>query len=304
MKHSIIDRCTNSIDIKVSCARRSTSYRYSVGCIGGLIGRAPNANKTAIRYCKNTGQLHFAGDVSVAQRSYCGGIIGYGNIPIEYCENTPSLPFVCEQDATYDDVYIGGITGQGGDSDILCCRSVMDSVVIIKCRDAMIGGIDAMRVSAYEDKIKNCYSYIGKIHVKDENSGTLYYGGILSRAYDFNTSGPKASFSNNDVEIVTGKQIEGVHDGSTSFSSSQMQTTAFLDELNMFSMFEMEGPKWTMPDNVGFPYIAEFYQPSAVRDIRTIRNSNATPIYNLRGQRLASPQKGIDIIDGKKVVVK
>ncbi len=32
--------------------------------------------------------------------------------------------------------------------------------------------------------------------------------------------------------------------------------------------------------------------------------SNNTPIYNLHGQRLAAPQKGINIIGGKKVVVK
>ena len=36
-------------------------------------------------------------------------------------------------------------------------------------------------------------------------------------------------------------------------------------------------------------------------------NSDATrdtPVYNIRGQRLSAPQKGINIIDGRKVVVK
>jgi hypothetical protein len=33
-------------------------------------------------------------------------------------------------------------------------------------------------------------------------------------------------------------------------------------------------------------------------------NDDNTPIYNLRGQRLSSPQKGINIINGKKVIVK
>ncbi len=36
-------------------------------------------------------------------------------------------------------------------------------------------------------------------------------------------------------------------------------------------------------------------------------NSDAprdTPVYNLRGQRLVAPQKGINIIGGRKVVVK
>jgi len=33
------------------------------------------------------------------------------------------------------------------------------------------------------------------------------------------------------------------------------------------------------------------------------RDKNA-PVYNLRGQRLSAPQKGINIVGGRKVVVK
>ena len=32
--------------------------------------------------------------------------------------------------------------------------------------------------------------------------------------------------------------------------------------------------------------------------------NTATPVYNLSGQRLMVPQKGINIVNGKKVVVK
>jgi len=35
-----------------------------------------------------------------------------------------------------------------------------------------------------------------------------------------------------------------------------------------------------------------------------VNGDKSAPIYNLRGQRLAAPQKGINIINGKKVVVK
>lgn len=43
--------------------------------------------------------------------------------------------------------------------------------------------------------------------------------------------------------------------------------------------------------------------PSVIDDIRT-ESSKDVPVYNLRGQRLAAPQKGINIIGGRKVVVK
>jgi len=43
--------------------------------------------------------------------------------------------------------------------------------------------------------------------------------------------------------------------------------------------------------------------PSGITDIR-MDSENQAPVYNLRGQRLAAPQKGINIIGGKKVVVK
>ncbi|MDE7089847.1 MAG: hypothetical protein K2O54_06980, partial [Prevotella sp.] len=43
--------------------------------------------------------------------------------------------------------------------------------------------------------------------------------------------------------------------------------------------------------------------PSNVNDIRTETGQDA-PVYDLRGQRLTAPQKGVNIIGGRKVVVK
>ena len=42
---------------------------------------------------------------------------------------------------------------------------------------------------------------------------------------------------------------------------------------------------------------------TGIRNI-TLDSQADTPIYNLLGQRLTAPQKGINIIGGKKVVVK
>ena len=43
---------------------------------------------------------------------------------------------------------------------------------------------------------------------------------------------------------------------------------------------------------------------TGISSITTDAIDSNTPIYNLRGQRLAAPQKGINIIGGKKVIVK
>lgn len=45
-------------------------------------------------------------------------------------------------------------------------------------------------------------------------------------------------------------------------------------------------------------------EATSIRSIRTADNSKYQPIYNLSGQRLSEPQKGINIIGGKKVVIK
>ena len=44
-------------------------------------------------------------------------------------------------------------------------------------------------------------------------------------------------------------------------------------------------------------------KPSSIRTI-VDKNATSAPIYNLSGQRLTKPQRGINVIKGKKVIVK
>ena len=43
---------------------------------------------------------------------------------------------------------------------------------------------------------------------------------------------------------------------------------------------------------------------TGIEEVTTDSDASDTPVYNLRGQRLTAPQKGINIIGGRKVVVK
>ena len=45
------------------------------------------------------------------------------------------------------------------------------------------------------------------------------------------------------------------------------------------------------------------YDPSGIQDITLDKDSNA-PVYDLNGRRLTEPAKGINIIGGKKTIVK
>ena len=43
---------------------------------------------------------------------------------------------------------------------------------------------------------------------------------------------------------------------------------------------------------------------SGINNIQNDANTGKTAIFNLSGQRLSAPQKGMNIINGKKVVIK
>ena len=44
--------------------------------------------------------------------------------------------------------------------------------------------------------------------------------------------------------------------------------------------------------------------PTAVSIAKADQPSKAAPVYSLSGQHLSQPQKGVNIVDGKKVVIK
>ena len=62
------------------------------------------------------------------------------------------------------------------------------------------------------------------------------------------------------------------------------------------------GSDWLIYDDFQLFYLGN--DPSV--GIANVENTNAqkSVIYNLQGQRLTAPQKGVNIINGKKVLVK
>ena len=52
-----------------------------------------------------------------------------------------------------------------------------------------------------------------------------------------------------------------------------------------------------------FKNIVEYIDPSGIQDVTLDKNTN-TPVYDLNGRRMTAPAKGINLIGGKKVLVR
>ena len=59
------------------------------------------------------------------------------------------------------------------------------------------------------------------------------------------------------------------------------------------------------PHRQSYIYVLGESNPDAIKDLKDLKDpKDLKAIYSLSGQRLAKPQRGINIIDGKKTVVR
>ena len=303
-----VENCKCEMPVKYS---RNVPNGGKVGkvYVGGMFGRCDDG---VISYCSHEGNVSCvqtpsdAGYSDVAS-AYVGGLIGkyagssWGNAILEYSENV-STTITCEvptnsKSGTWTNV--GGLFAEGF-GKVEHCRNVCNFDIThhgfaysSSSISVSIGGIGGESTATTID----CYSSVQKAVITSNRLNNVYYSGIGGNS---NTS--KANFSNSDVLIQTSRPLSRNYDGSTAFTSAQMQTTAFLEELNMYPMLEMDGPVWTQ-DEGGFPYIAKLHEVSGISPVIIGQKSN-TYIYTLSGQRLTSPKKGIYINGGKKYIVK
>lgn len=282
--------------------------------VGGIIGYLKSGN---IQNCVNLGSIKcYFRESMIPQGLSVSGIVGYCYYDgiIEYCENLSPLIKVVDgkyAGSAYFLRFINGICHSQNffGKDIKCCRSVIDEIdVDIELDyDSDTPSIHISGISP-EGKSLNCYSAISTIRVNTNISYTkMYYGGIKSETYG---SSPQSCFSNSDVDIsfnVRGKKktYEKGRDGSTTFSAEQMKTHTFLDELNMYSTLELDGPVWKFKDGE-YPYINEVNKgiDTEINKVTIQKDKSNMSIYDLYGRKWLQPQKGLNILDGKKVVIK
>jgi len=306
---SLIQNCQVNMDIYFRRGKVSTHYSGYIdytefeSSIGSYVGGIVGWLQGDIKNCVNLGSIrHYVRETWVSQGVILGGIAGYCNdeTRIEYCENLSPLIKVVESNVNQGDCYyykwINGISYNGNP---LCCRSVIGELYVDVTSHEGTQILALSGITA-EGRITNCYSVNPFIVLHTKYSkANIVYGGITACWF-----GPKYCFSNNDVyfSMDYSRTVKDGEDGSESFTAEQMKTTAFAEELNMYSVLELDGPIWKHVEG-SYPYINSINEATAIHEVK-MNKLQGSAVYNLSGQQLTAPQKGINIIGGKKVVVK
>ena len=267
---SIIQNCIVDMDVFYDRDEK-TSYYGNHAYIGGICGGGFSDISNCI----------FKGSITVRASTgnpYIGGISAQSE-SMKYCESFISRLSAKTRNVLGVDWTISGI-GEAR-SSIKYCRSIIENIDVacgwsgseISSKEKFyIGGIT--RRYNYPSVI-NCYSSIHKAKFTSKNGSQFLFGGVCS------DGGCTACFSNADVDIDCNATLTRGFDGSTGFTSEQMKTSAFLEELNMYSTLEMDGPVWKQ--NVGeYPYINDFkYNGPVSHDDKC-----ATPIISYLNRKL------------------
>lgn len=297
-----VQNCKCEMTVKYSRNVPNGGYVKDV-YVGGMFG---SCGEGVISYCSHEGDVSCvqtpsdAGYSDVAS-AYVGGLIGnysgalWGNGILEYCENV-STTITCEvptnsKSPTWTNV--GGLYAKGY-GQVEHCRNVCNFDIThhgftnsSSSISVSIGGIGGESTATTID----CYSSVQKAVITSSRLNNVYYSGIGGHS---NTS--KANYSNSDVSIQTSRPLSRKYDGSTAFTYSQMQTPAFLEELNMYSILEGDGAVWTQ-DEGGFPYIASLHETSKVSkgDANGDGTVNAADIVEIVNYIMGSSSDGFKI---------
>ena len=257
-----ISNCVSEMD--VYCNKSTPNEKVYVGGICGWAWEYAN-----ISYCSHKGNLH-ASDYykNTSNPPSIGGIAGGSSnyVKIEYCENLSS-EITCHTPSKRGNITGAGIAGiSGGHPTISYCRSIINNIEF----DNDCAGTTWFYISGIGSKSINCYSIINKIKGNSVRMwydvGGARYGGVVAEKSSLSTEYAKACFSNSDVSHEMPSWVNFITqngaDGNTSFSSAQMKTANFLDQLNVYSQIELGKGIWTVDEN-GYPCIKETHVASS-----------------------------------------
>lgn len=304
VNNSTLEHC--QCGMTVTYKRQQTNcYSYSIN-VGGIVGETSRSN---ILYCSN--QKNVECTVGSNPNEYydnlsnsIGGVVGYASrSKIKYCENISNSiegTVHSSSNETTPSFSLGGIVGFSNNSDIYYCKSISSmyaNSMGSSRKNIRIGGI-----AGYLDlpSIVNCYSAI-KIMKASGKILNLTYGGIYGKrigdVFSF-----IANYSASDMAINSEYALSIIcgENGSTAYTTSGMKTESFLEDLNAYSIINLDGPIWEFSNNQ-YPSIVDIYVPTAIENIMiTKQKDTETTCYSLSGYRVTTPTRGIYIKQGKK----
>ena len=277
------------------------SITYSTGTGVGAIGWATG---TAVS------NVHSSLDIAVvATAHHVGGVIGHlsENSSATNCSFSGTI---YEAGGTHD--CIGGI-GAYSNNGVSYTNCANYGTIIYNTANAYAGGICGYVNNDSFKGVFNCLN-VGKVEMEN---GTASYGGafvgrLRSHAnsqflnnYMLLGSTTNASGENNiTVTTVNDKQLMS---GEVCYKLNGDQS-----EINWYQTINEDQYPLLFPDHeiVYYDETEGFYYnlingiPVGINEIASSEPKVQTGIYNLAGQRLEKLQKGINIVNGKKVLVK
>ena len=103
------------------------------------------------------------------------------------------------------------------------------------------------------------------------------------------------SAANATADFVLENELDHATDGSIIFTIAENEPVEI----------KASSQSWFKVDNFRLTYFGTESQkePSAIANVEVAKNASSA-IYNLNGQRIQMLRKGINIVDGKKILVK
>lgn len=210
-------------------------------------------------------------------------------------------------------IVLGGLCGNVNSWDIKYCLAITNFTVThngwpfsnFGYPSVYVGSLIGQYGSTHNPSLYNNLAVTSYVKKGATASVNLYF-------YDFpdKANANESNYTNSDAQITWSSYLrQNAHYGLT-YKTSEIKSQAFVDELNNYPMMK-EGKKvWMLNPDDGFPCVLKKdFIPSSIDDviIGTYEKSQGNVregVFNISGQRLSAPRKGINIINGKKVIVK
>ena len=214
-----------------------TEYPNSPSCLFGCIGKAGIVRNVTIKDSQVQGSSGIAGGIAAYNHgtidnchnrnaniqgptSGIGGIAGENDGVIVNCSSTGNLE---SSDNQYG---VGGIAGKNDGEIYNCCNlgSCKGQIGVNSEYKDIVGGVVGTNNS--EAVIQNCYN-VGSLEA-DAKTGTTYMGGIVGKAKGIVAN----SYSSEESVEMNFGSMNGIEKGCKAWPAIEMQTDAFLDQLN------------------------------------------------------------------------
>ena len=302
---STIKNVNCNIDINIDNDVDKYDNGFGLGIdIGGICGFVSESSLSHIRY---SGKIIINQHPSVISykslSASIGGIVGYNHSTnIEYAEaRCPKIKcFIPENKGSgdYTRIYSGVICGQVSEGSFnycsgICNKMFVDNKGYVDYVDGAIGNIVGYRFMG-SNITKNCYGIINQFRIALTDK-FKYYANNATYATD--------CFSNSDVEFKNSCFFQKIWDNVKTYTTEEMKTESFLEQLNKYSIKNLGSPVWEFGDD-GFPQLIDLHNTSGISPIVYDTEATNKGVFSLYGTKLATPKRGINIINGNKVVVK